>query len=173
MSVRNREHLVRWIPRVAEIMTLDDRLALVRRWQQRFVTGEDRIYAMFAAEGRPIGSVGFHDRVGPRSLEIGYWIDAEHEGRGYVTEAVAALVRVGFEVHDVVRLEIRCEPDNVRSAAVPARLGFTHETTLRRRAIGHEGALVDLMVWARYAEDPAGGERAPMRAWDGLGRRLL
>ena len=45
-----------------------------------------------------LGGMGLHTRVGPRAREIGYWIRKDAEGRGYVTEAVAALTRVGFEV---------------------------------------------------------------------------
>mgnify|MGYP006158626091 CR=1 FL=1 len=35
------------------------------------------------------------------------------------------------------RVEIHCDPANVRSASVPRKLGFRHEATLHRRAVRH------------------------------------
>ena len=63
---------------------------------------------------------------------------------------VARLVRpgervgiVGF-VHDRMnRFEIHCAPDNLRSAGVPRRLGYTHEATLRKRFDTGQGTLRD------------------------------
>ncbi len=52
--------------------------------------------------------------------------------KGLATESTAALTNVAFAVDGVSRVEIRCDPANVRSSAVPAKLGFTHEATLRR-----------------------------------------
>ena len=55
--------------------------------------------------------------------------------RGVATETAAALTRVGFEFLALDRMEIHCDVRNVRSAAVPRKLGYVHDATLRRRAI--------------------------------------
>ena len=57
-------------------------------------------------------------------LEVGYWLRADAEGRGIMTAAVRRVTRIAFEVDGAERVVIRCHPDNVRSAAVPERLGF-------------------------------------------------
>ena len=64
---------------------------------------------------------------GPEALE------SYHDGQGLATEVSAALTRVAFEIDQVDRVEIHCEPQNVRSAAVPRKLGYQHEATLARR----------------------------------------
>jgi RimJ/RimL family protein N-acetyltransferase len=50
-------------------------------------------------------------------------------------------------VHQVKAVEIRCDPDNARSAAVPRRLGFEHITTLEGDRVRRDGTLHDTMVW--------------------------
>ena len=66
-----------------------------------------------------------------RNAEIGYWLGAEHQGRGLVTRACAALVSYAFDTMALHRVEIYCAPDNTRSRRVPERLGFAVEGTLR------------------------------------------
>jgi RimJ/RimL family protein N-acetyltransferase len=119
-----------------------------------------------------LGGSGLHTRVGPRGMEIGYWIRVSHINQGYATEVAAALTTVAFRVHGVDRVEIHCNPANVRSAAVPRKLGYTHEATLRRREPRSDGELRDLMVWTLFADayptSPAAS--LPITAFDAAGR---
>ena len=76
------------------------------------------------ATGRVIGGSGLHGRLGPHGLEIGYWLHGDWTGRGVATAAVRALTTAAFAVPGIERVRIQCAVDNVRSARVPARLGF-------------------------------------------------
>ena len=159
-----------------EPQTVAEKVALIRTFRGRFDLGEDFGYAILdRAESRVLGGSGLHARVGPGAREIGYWIRPDAEGRGYVTEAVAALTRVGFEVDRLERIEIRCDPANTRSAAVPRRLGYEHEATLRRRVDDADGRLRDVMLFTlfadAYAASPAA--RAVLTAYDAAGGRIL
>ncbi len=71
-----------------------------------------------------IGSCGLHDRVGSGGLEIGYWVRSDCTGRGVATSAAAALTAAALRLDGVSRVEIRCDAANVRSAAIPPKLGF-------------------------------------------------
>src|SRR6185436_1084270 len=114
-------------------------------------------------------------RVGDGAREIGYWIATAHAGKGLATESTGALVRVGFEVERLERVEIHCDPANVRSLAIPRKLGFRHEGTLRARTPRRRGEPADRMIWtilaAEYPETPCA--RAALRAFDALGRTIL
>lgn len=170
----NQDHLWPWMPWCRESSDPDELAERFLRFQAAFARGEDFLYGIFL-DGHPVGGTGLHLRVGPQAAEIGYWISAEHGGKGLVTEAVRAIARVGFEVNRFDRLEIRMDPQNHRSAALPPRLGFTHEATLPRR-FPRPGGLHDVLVWSLYADQaerlgPPGN--APLRAWDVLDRRLL
>lgn len=78
------------------------------------------------AAARCAGAV--HLKIDSYSLsgELGYWIDADHEGRGVVTAACRALMAHGREL-GLQRFEIRAALENTRSAAVAERLGFERE----------------------------------------------
>src|SRR5262245_29064214 len=129
------EHLRAWMPWAHdEPQTLEQKVELLRRFRGRFDLGDDFVYGILTRdETRVLGGTGLHLRVGAHAREVGYWIRADAEGQGYVTEAVAALTRVGLELDALERIEIRCDPANTRSAAVPRRLGYVHEATLRGR----------------------------------------
>ncbi|WP_024802294.1 GNAT family N-acetyltransferase [Nocardia sp. BMG51109] len=59
-----------------------------------------------------------------RALEIGYWVHAERTGRGVSTRSVAAPTEAALVLPGVEHIQIRCDAANIRSAAVPRRLGY-------------------------------------------------
>ena len=133
-------------------------------------------YAVFdQAEQNLLGENMLMARVGPGGLEIGYWTHKDAIGKGIATEATCAMIRVAFEIEKVERLEIMCAPENMASASIPKRLGFTHEATLKRRALDSEGETRDLMVWSLFAEDypatPAVG--TAFKAFDCMGETII
>lgn len=171
------EHLRPWMPWAhSEPEELEAKVQRLRDFRVKFDTDQDYIYAVFdRAESEVVGGTGLHPRVGLKALEIGYWISARHAGRGYATEAAGALTRVAFEINGVERMEIRCDPRNERSAAVPRKLGYTHEATLRARVLGVDGTMNPGMIWTlvrgEYPASPAAS--TPLDAFDAAGRRLI
>jgi ribosomal-protein-serine acetyltransferase len=105
-------------------------------------------YAVFTTVGELVGSCGLMTRMGPGTLEIGYWIHSAHAGRGYATGAVAALTRVALALPVVERVAIKHDQANVASGRVAAKAGFTEVERVRRdpEAPGETG--VDV-VWER------------------------
>jgi ribosomal-protein-serine acetyltransferase len=63
---------------------------------------------------------------------IGYWLGEEFTGKGIMTRVVRDLVEVGATYYSLQKIDIRCATGNSRSRAIPERLGFSHEGTLRR-----------------------------------------
>lgn len=70
------------------------------------------------------GMLGLHRRGGPDELEIGYWLSTAATGRGLMTEGCTMACDVAFSTEDVDAVEIVHDAANLRSEAVPARLGF-------------------------------------------------
>ena len=65
--------------------------------------------------------------------ELGYAMGRAHWGKGYMNEALNALVSHAFEVMELRRLEADVEPRNVASIRTLEKLGFQREGFLRER----------------------------------------
>ncbi|MCO5190278.1 MAG: GNAT family N-acetyltransferase [Anaerolineae bacterium] len=149
------DHLRPWMPFAANEPTdVQTKINLLRRFRGNFDLDVDYVYGIFDRdEAEVLGGTGLHTRIGKNALEIGYWIRADAVGRGLATEATAALTQIAFVVNGVDRVEIHCDPQNSASAAVPRKLGFTHEATLQRRiASGDDGEMRDSMIWTLFRD---------------------
>lgn len=76
---------------------------------------------------RVIGSCDFNHRHEDDVFEIGYMLHPDFWGRGYMTEAVSALIEIGFTLLNLHKVEIRCYGSNKQSQRVAEKLGFTLE----------------------------------------------
>jgi len=65
--------------------------------------------------------------------ELGYAMSHAHWGKGYMNEALKALVSHAFEAMDLRRLEADVDPRNAASIRVLEKLGFQREGFLRER----------------------------------------
>jgi RimJ/RimL family protein N-acetyltransferase len=168
-------HLRRWLPWAhEEPEPLEEKVELLRRFRGQFDLGQDFVYGIFSAdESEALGGSGLHTRRGAGMFEIGYWIRESRARQGLGTEAVAALTRVGLELCGVERIEIRVDPENAASAAIPRKLGFVEEGTLRGILHGPDGTPMqrDAVIFAlrrgELAGSPAAGAR--LRAFDAAG----
>lgn len=146
----SREHLSGFMPWVPFYKSVEDAVVYVNRSRAQWILRTDMPVGLFEREtGRLLGSAGLH-RINweLRSFEIGYWVRASEEGRGYVSETVQVLTRFAFEQLGANRVEIRMDTRNERSRRVPERLGFTLEGTLRNATLGTDGQPRDSHVWA-------------------------
>ena len=81
-----------------------------------------------AATGEVAGDVGLcWLSAGDRQAEIGYTFSPDHHGRGYATEAAAALVDLAFTGLGAHRVVGHLDARNTASAAVLERLGMRRE----------------------------------------------
>jgi ribosomal-protein-serine acetyltransferase len=149
---RNRDHLSPWLPWVESTRDPSATLAMIHT-THRQMAGNDGFHAAIVCDGSIVGVVGFHHVDWQnRATSIGYWLSADHEGRGTMTAAVGALLDHAFGVWRLERVEIQAAIDNRRSRAVPERLGFREEG-VRIQAERHGDHFVDLVLYAMLAAD--------------------
>lgn len=131
---RNRAHFSRWDPPApADFYS-------VGFWERSVVRSVDdfaadravRFDVFDAAEAERrivIGRMGFSQIFrGPfQSCILGYQVDAAYEGQGVMHEALVAAIAYVFDVKALHRIQANHLPENARSAALLARLGFVHE----------------------------------------------
>ena len=78
--------------------------------------------------GRVIGDVYFKIiSIANASAEIGWALHPDRSGRGYMTEAAGALLRIAFREIGVHRVIARLDPRNCPSIALCKRLGMRAE----------------------------------------------
>ena len=150
-------HLGRWLPFATPAYQESDALTYIDRSRRDWAMYVGLELAVTRAPGWDVvGSVGLHtlDRVN-RKGELGHWLSERQQGRGIMTRAAAAMVDTAFTIFDLNRLEIRAQPGNARSRAIPERLGFTEEALLRDD-IRHPHGYVDHVVYGLLRKEWAG-----------------
>lgn len=171
------EHLRPWMPWTnQEPEPVEAKAARLRKFRGNFDLDKDYLYGVFDQdETGVVGATGLHTRAGKNALEIGYWIHAGYINQGLATEVAAALTRVAFEVNRVSRVEIHCDPENVRSAKIPEKLGFVMEAVLHNRTTTPQGDPRDTMIWSMFVDEYDGSvpSKTEVAAFDLLGDQLL
>lgn len=148
---RDRERLRQFLPWVDKTKSAEDSAAFIKMSQKKWETGELFNYGIFDRETKTfMGNIGLlavkweHDRC-----EIGYWILSDFEGKGFMSSAVTALEKTCFD-RGFHRVEIRCSSTNVRSAAVPRRLGYQLEGTFREDTV-EQGKRRDTLIFGKLS----------------------
>ena len=82
------------------------------------------IWMIELKDGTHVGDLCFKGFNADGSVEIGYGIKKEQQGKGYATEAVNAAVIWALQQPGVTRVEAETEPDNSASQRVLEKCGF-------------------------------------------------
>lgn len=91
--------------------------------------------------------------------EIGYAMARAYWGKGYMTEALQALILHAFEVMQLRRLEADVDPRNSASIRTLERLGFQREGFLRER--WHvDGEIQDAFFYGLLRREWSGGAQS-------------
>jgi ribosomal-protein-serine acetyltransferase len=158
---RNRAYLREWLPWVDHTRSPEAIREFIRRTRIKFETGQAPDAGIWV-NGAFSGSIGCHAvDWANRHTSIGYWIDAEQQGKGIMTRCCISVLNYLFEELMLHRVEIRCGTANFRSCAIPERLGFTREGVARQAEWVNDRWL-DLVVWSMLA--PEWKDGAALRA---------
>ena len=112
-----------------------------------------RLALVLAGEEEIIGNCClFHLDAQSRRAEVGYDLHPDHWRRGYMNEALQALLGYGFRELDLNRIEADIHPDNLASANTLEKLGFVREGLLRERWIV-EGEVSDSVIYGLLSRD--------------------
>jgi aminoglycoside 6'-N-acetyltransferase len=145
MSQKNRTHLARYEAEnaVMSIENEQDAEVVVRKfaaeWRARncfFMGAFDKATDEFVAQVY-VGPVNWD----VPEFEIGFFVDKEHEGQGYVTEAVKATLGFIFEHLKAHRVHMECDDTNQRSWRVAERCGLVREGHIRENKKNADGTL--------------------------------
>jgi [ribosomal protein S5]-alanine N-acetyltransferase len=83
---------------------------------------------------------------------LGYWIDQQHQGRGFATEAVRATTTFAFSAAQLHRIQAAVMPHNSRSIRVLEKAGYRREG-VAERYLYIAGRWEDHVLYAMTAEE--------------------
>jgi ribosomal-protein-serine acetyltransferase len=152
LTDRNRAHLRQWLPWLDSTQTVEDTRNFIKDTLQQFAVNEGFQAGIWYQE-QLAGVVGYHkiDWFN-RQVEIGYWLGAEFQGRGLMTQACRALIDHAFHELKLNRVTIRCAVGNTRSCAIPERLGFVREGVISQGEWLYDH-YADLVVYGMLASE--------------------
>jgi RimJ/RimL family protein N-acetyltransferase len=145
MSLRNREHLRQFEAGNAamSIQAETDAERVLAEFGVDWLAGRAFFLGAFERDtGEFVAQIylGVHNRDLPE-FEVGFFVDVGHEGRGYVSEAVRAVLAWLFRDLGAHRVRLECDDTNEGSARVAERCGFVREGHIRENHLWTDGAM--------------------------------
>jgi ribosomal-protein-alanine N-acetyltransferase len=101
-----------------------------------------------------VGSIGIVTKsdIYRKNVEIGYFLEQNHWGRGIITRAIKAVTSYAFKEFDIVRVYAEPFADNQASRRALEKAGFTLEAAFKRNVIKN-GIIKDSCIYAVLKED--------------------
>ena len=148
----NLKYLQRWMPWATDDYSLDSARAFIKNNLQSLADKHEFNVTIIYCN-KIVGVIGFHSLDwANKSINLGYWVSEEMQGRGLVTRAAEVLINYAFDVMRLNRLQINCAEENLKSRAIPERLGFNREGMFRQTQWLHDH-FENLIVYSMLAED--------------------
>ncbi|KAI1732575.1 acetyltransferase (GNAT) domain-containing protein [Ditylenchus destructor] len=146
LTDRNRAYLRKWLPWLDMCTNEEDTLQFINTNREDRLQNKSLVFGIFYKE-IIAGVVGFRTvDWTAQNAEIGYWIGEEFQGFGLITKCCAELIKIGFNELGLQEIRICCAVENVKSRAVPIRLGFTEDSILSENENLY-GTFVDRVVY--------------------------
>ena len=126
----------------------------IRYMIRKYRSGEPSSWGIVEKEtGRVVGTIGYMwYQKDNNACEVGYSLARRCWNRGYMTEALTAVIDYAFTVLKINRIEAQHEVDNPASGRVMVKSGMRYEGTLRGR-IFNKGHFSDVALYAILRED--------------------
>lgn len=149
---RNRAYLREWLPFLDNVKSVEDGRNFIRSSLEAFARRSGVALDIWF-QGRLVGGIGLNQIDWyNKSAEIGYWIGEDCQGKGLVTRACRALLDYAFDDLGLNRVVIRAATGNLKSRAIPERLGFTREG-IERQAHWLYDRFIDMVVYSMLADE--------------------
>jgi len=153
---QSRAHLVPWEPAWSiDDLTKASFRRRVRHYQKEALDDLGYAFLIFETEGaRLVGglTLSYVKRGVTQSTTLGYWLGAPYVGRGYMSDAVRAILPYAFETLGLHRIEVSVQPTNEASLRVLDRVGFRREG-LARGYLKINGQWQDHVLFAMLADE--------------------
>lgn len=127
----DRKALSEWMPWTKNVKSKKDEIEFINYAREKNAKYQLLELAIIAGN-QPIGMIDLHsiDRD-DRRAEVGYWMFSKYQGKGIMTESLKHLLSIAFNELDLNKIIVMADSKNEKSRAIPQRLGFRQEGTLK------------------------------------------
>lgn len=148
LALRGNPEIMRYIPRPLA-KSREDALEHIAMIEDKIVNNTGINWGI-TIKGSPkiIGIIG-HYKIQPENhrAEIGYMSFPESNGKGYMSEAIKAVVAYGFEHMDLHSIEAIIDPANIASERVLQKNGFVKEAHILENEFW-DGKFLDTVIYS-------------------------
>jgi ribosomal-protein-alanine N-acetyltransferase len=133
--------------------TLDNAINWIENHPSQYSRQENIVYAITLKKGRfLVGAINLAIREIHNKAEFGYWIGKEFWNNGYCTEALNAILNLGFNKLELNRIEASHILRNPASGKVMIKNGMKHEGCMRK-CMKKGGEYEDLVIYSILREE--------------------
>ncbi|MEO8146582.1 MAG: GNAT family protein [Bacteroidia bacterium] len=148
----NRQQLREWLPWVDNMHTVEFIKNFITDSKKRYDEKSDFAYVILLND-TIVGRIGVYkidhqNKIG----SIGYWLGYDIQGKGIITKTCKELTSYCFNNLDLNRIEIKCGTENYKSQAIPERLNFEKEGTIRQGELVYN-KFIDLFSYAMLRDE--------------------
>lgn len=132
--------------------TLDDAMALIELITQKILRQDGINWGIaLRQDPRLIGIIGYATIAKDElRAEVGYMLHRDHQGQGLTTEALAAVLRYGFQQMRLQSIEAVVHPQNATSVRVLEKVAFQRDARVTDYQL-RDGRVVDALVFSLQA----------------------
>lgn len=152
LTDQSREYLKEWLPWLDYTLKVEDTEDFIKMGRTNFVESKSMNTVILYKE-EIAGLAGFNEISNSnKTAKIGYWLGQGYQGHGIMTRVAKTLTDYAIDTLKMNKVEIRVATENTKSRAIPERLGFTEEGTIRRAEWLYD-RYVDHVVYGVLAEE--------------------
>ena len=148
LALRGNLETMKYIPRPLA-KTTEDALEHIAMIEDKIVNNTGINWGItIKGNSKIIGIIG-HYRISQENhrAEIGYMSFPEFNGKGYMSEAIKAVVAYGFEKMDLHSIEAIIDPENIASERVLQKNGFVKEAHILENELW-KGKFLDTVIYS-------------------------
>lgn len=159
----NRAYLQQWISWIETIKTFSECKAFVNGVRYKDIFAGQWVYGIWHEE-ELVGLLDFNEADRDlNQISIGYWLDQHIQSKGIATQSVLRCLDYVFEELQLHRVLIKCAEENLRSQAIPQRLGFTWDG-IELEAGTVDGRTVHMITYSMLYREWASAKQAYLSA---------
>ena len=137
---KNLTEFSKWLVWAHKITSVEEETKAIKVFQQKMVDGS-AFNLVILVDQIPAGMIDLH-KLNQESGEVGYWLSADFQGLGIMTQSVKFLEKYAFDQLNLDHLILRTHPQNFASQNVAKRSGFEYQ---KNDEVGHKVFMLKIL----------------------------